>query len=106
MAVGTALTRFDAPGRVRDLDDAGLDAWSEVISNTIDDARAGDPERFLHDAPRAQFFNELTTGRSGDDIEKPIEWIAFPRIIQEGGGTREERLAAADADRNVQDEYC
>jgi hypothetical protein len=100
------LPRFDPPGRVPDLDAAGHAAWSTIVSNTINDAIAGDPKHFANDAPRSRFFNETAEPRGKDAVEKRIEWVAFPRIIQDGGGTRRDRLLAADADRDVQDEYC
>src|SRR5687767_3935105 len=35
-----------------------------------------------------------------------ISWIAFPATLLEGATSQEQRWAAADASRTVQDEYC
>ena len=39
MPTQPALARLDAPGFLDDLDAAGLQAWSDFISQQLDDAR-------------------------------------------------------------------
>jgi hypothetical protein len=97
---------FDPPGFLIDFDNDQRAAWSDWISQQIDDAIAGQPHLFDFDAPRPHFFNALKTPPSADAVEKDITWTAFPRIVQLDSGTDEERWKTADASRDMQDEYC
>ncbi|WP_218578331.1 hypothetical protein [Vineibacter terrae] len=100
------MERFDPPGMLTDLDDAELQAWSDWISEQIDEARAGRPDLYDFDAPRPRFFNQLTTPVGQDTVEKDITWGAFPRLVALDSATDEERWQTADSSRDVQDEYC
>ena len=94
------LVRLDPPGRVPDLDDQGLADWSEVVSDTLDAARLGQT------AKRSQFFNALKDPIADDSVEKSIEWVAFPRIVEDGPGSQRQKWERADGSRSLQDEYC
>jgi hypothetical protein len=100
------MDRFDPPGMLQDLDDGQRQAWSDWISQQIDDAGAGRPDLYDFDAPRPRFFNALTTPAGADAVEKDITWTAFPRLVALDSGTDEERWKTAESSRDVQDEYC
>jgi hypothetical protein len=102
----SSMPIFDPPGFLIDFDNDQRAAWSDWISQQIDDAIAGQPHLFDFDAPRPHFFNALKTPPSADAVEKDITWTAFPRIVQLDSGTDEERWKTADASRDMQDEYC
>ena len=100
------MQRFDPPGMLDDLDDAQKGAWSDWISQQIDDARAGRPDLYDFDAPRPRLFNALSNPPAADAVEKDIVWTAFPRLVFLDSGTDEERWRTADSSRDVQDEYA
>ena len=100
------MQRFDPPGMLDDLDDAQKGAWSDWISQQIDDARAGRPDLYDFDAPRPRLFNALSNPPAADAVEKDIVWTAFPRLVFLDSGTDEERWRTANLSRDVQDEYC
>lgn len=98
--------QFDPPGLLSDLNDSQRSAWSRWISDTIDEANAGDPVHTINDAPRPRFFNPLQNAPAADAVQKDITWTAFPRIVQIESASDEERWQTADGSRSVQDEYC
>jgi len=102
----SVLNRLSAPGGLTELSDDALAEWSAKVSQMIDTAIAGNPQRFSSDAPRSQFFNPTTTAIADDAREKPIFWFAFPKKVAATASTSTERWQRADADRGVQDEYC
>jgi hypothetical protein len=101
-----ALTRFDAPGFLRDLTPQAAERWSEWISDSIDEARDNTGGGAVNFGPRPQFFNQLRTPADTDAVTKDIEWPAFPRVIQINSLTDLQRWRTADGSRDVQDEYC
>jgi phosphatidylserine/phosphatidylglycerophosphate/cardiolipin synthase-like enzyme len=98
------MDRFDPPGFLDDLTDAQKDEWSQIVSGWLDSAQAGSPEE--NDGPRAQFFNPLTNPPAADQRVAVIAWNAFPRQVRSTSISDKQRWRRADADRNVQDEYC
>jgi hypothetical protein len=102
-----ALTQFDAPGFLDDLDANGKKLWSQWISTQIDDARnvTDDDAGQTNYGPRLQFFNPLTTPPDADAQEKDVTWTAFPRLVQLQAPGDQQRWKRADASRDVQDEY-
>lgn len=101
-------TRIDPPGFLEDFSEEEKTAWSQGVSDLLDDARArdGSEEKKINDGPRHQFFNWLKTPPAGDAIEKDITWTAFPRNVRVSSVSDRQRWANADATRDVQDEYC
>jgi hypothetical protein len=93
------FNRFDPPGFVDDLSDPQKQAWSTWVSKRLDKAKDGS-------APRPQFFNPLKNPPAADAVDKDISWTAFPRIIKITSPSDAQRWKAADASRDVQDEYC
>lgn len=98
------MSRFDPPGFLDDLSDAQKDQWSQTVSGWLDRARQGRPDR--NDGPRGQFFNALTTPPAPDAQVAVISWNAFPRQVKSTSLSDRQRWRRADADRNLQDEYC
>jgi len=98
------MNRFDPPGFLDDLTDAQKDQWSTIVAGWLDEARAGRAEE--NDGPRKQFFNPLTNPPAADRQVAVISWNAFPRQIKSTSLSDRHRWRRADADRNVQDEYC
>lgn len=92
----SVLLRFDTPARLPEPDAADRDAWS---------ARIGDPVASLA-AEFPQFFDPTQTDPGPDVMAPAIAWTAFPATLLEDATSEEGRWAAADASRNVQDEYC
>ena len=101
-----ALTKFDAPGFLQDLNAQGLQAWSDFISEQIDEARDRKDATLSNYGPRPQFFNPLKTAPAADAVEKDITWTAFPRIVKIQSISDKQRWRTADSSRDVQDEYC
>jgi hypothetical protein len=101
-----ALIRFDAPGFLTDLDGQGLQAWSDFISEAMDEARERVDQELLNYGPRHQFFNPLMQASAADAVEKDIDWAAFPRIVKIRSISDRQRWRTADSSRDVQDEYC
>jgi len=100
------MNRFDAPGFLTDLDETGLAAWSQFISDELDQARERTDPQLSNYGPRHQFFNPLVTAPAADAVEKDITWTAFPRIVQITSVSDLQRWRRADATRDRQDEYC
>ena len=98
------MTRFDPPGFLDDFTEAEKERWSATVSGWLDRARAGNPAG--NDGPRGQFFNALTNPPAGDAQVAVISWNAFPRQVKANSLSDAQRWRRADADRNVQDEYC
>src|ERR1035438_10455844 len=101
-----ALTQFDAPGFLTDLDATGLTAWSDFISEQMDEARERADPTLSNYGPRHQFFNPLKQPPAADAVEKDITWTAFPRLVQIQAISDKARWKTADNSRDVQDEYC
>jgi hypothetical protein len=105
--VHMALTRFDAPGFLDDLDQPALAEWSRWISEQLDAARDRDGGGSAsHFGPRLQFFNPLRMPPAADAVTRDVDWPAFPRVIQLSAATDRQRWRAADSSRDNQDEYC
>jgi hypothetical protein len=100
------MIRFDPPGFLQDLDEAQRGAWSDWISQQLDDARARNDAELTNDGPRLQFFNPLKTAPDSDAVEKDITWTAFPKIVRIQSVSDRQRWRSADSSRDVQDEYC
>jgi hypothetical protein len=99
------LAKFAPPANLNELTPAGQESWNAKLSDMFDSAVAGNPEDAT-DSPRAQFFNPLKTDIADDAVEQSVSWTAFPHTITVETPSNRERWARADADRNVQDEYC
>jgi hypothetical protein len=99
------LSRFDPPGGLTELDQTGLQQWSDYISRTVDDAIAGRPDH-TNDSPRAQFYNLTKTDTAADANFQEVSWIAFPRQVKVHSVSDHQRWQRADSSRDVQDEYC
>ncbi len=100
------LTQFDPPGFLKDLDVAGLKAWSDFISDHFDAARERQRQDLSNYGPRHQFFNPMKNPPASDAVEKDIAWTAFPRIVQINSISDIGRWRTADSSRDNQDEYC
>lgn len=98
------MIRFDPPGFLDDFSEAEKDEWSRIVSDWLDRARQGSPEE--NDGPRTQFFNPLTHPPGPDAQVAVIAWNAFPRQVRNSSLSDTQRWRRADADRNLQDEYC
>jgi hypothetical protein len=90
------LPRFDTPARLPEPTAADLDAWSARVGSVVGSLAADYP----------QFFDPTRTD-IGPDVQAPVvAWAAFPATLLEDATSEEQRWAAADASRSVQDEYC
>jgi hypothetical protein len=103
-----AITQFDPPGFLDDLDATQRQKWSDFLSDQLDAARSRDGSEFglTNDGPRLQFFNPLRNQPDSDALEKDISWTAFPRLVQINSVNDVQRWRKADGSREVQDEYC
>lgn len=99
------INRFDPPGGVSDLDDAGLEEWSAFISDIVDGAIAGRRDH-TNDRPRPQYYNLTKTDTAADAQFQEVSWIGFPRSVQVNSISDLQRWRRADASRDAQDEYC
>jgi hypothetical protein len=102
----SALTQFDPPGFLNDLDAGQREAWSHWISDELDAAREREDPALSNYGPRPQFFNPLKNPPTADGNEADITWTAFPRIVAINSISEPERWRRADASRDRQDEYC
>lgn len=100
------MQKFDPPGFLNDFNLAQAQAWSDWISQQIDDAAAGLPQKYDYDAPRPRFYNAVSSPSGAGVAEKDITWTAFPRQVSLDSATDLERWTAADGSRDLQDEYC
>ena len=100
------MMRFDPPGFLEELDEAQRRAWSDWISQQLDEARTRDDANLANDGPRLQFFNPLKIAPDADAVEKDITWTAFPKIVRIQSISDRQRWRTADSSRDVQDEYC
>jgi hypothetical protein len=90
------LHRFDTPARLPEPTAADRDAWSVQVGGVVASLAADNP----------QFFDPTRTD-VGPDVQAPVvAWTAFPATLLEDATSEEQRWAAADASRSVQDEYC
>lgn len=109
-----ALTRFDPPAGIDDLDtDALKKAWSDKIASMIDSNKAS-LQGALGAANPAQFFNEISDPKNmADRAEQEISWQGFPRLVEKQFGENtpaafkhaEDDTANAVARQATQDEY-
>ncbi|MBA3735296.1 MAG: hypothetical protein H0W90_08870 [Actinobacteria bacterium] len=97
-------TQFSAPAHLKDLSAEGRRAWSEQLSNVMDQAieGSGNPA----DSPRPQFFNPAKASIAADHVEKGIFWTASPRKLLFVTSVVRRRWEIADGSRERQDEYC
>src|SRR5262245_47389131 len=81
-----ALTRFDPPAGIDDLDTQPLrKAWSDTITGMIEQNK-GSLQTALGANP-PQFFNELTDPKNmADRAEQEIIWQGFPRLLEKQFG--------------------
>lgn len=90
------LTRFGTPGGAPEPTEDDHDAWSQRMAAMF--------------APLVAEFPQLydpTVDDTPDDVLAPsIVWTAFPATLLQGATSQEQRWSAADASRDVQDEYC
>lgn len=91
-----SLERFDTPGRIRDLDDAGLGAWSQAVHGIF--------ASYVDEHP--QFLDPTAVDLADGAAEVPITWSAFPARLLRDATSDEQRWAQADESRELQDEYC
>lgn len=90
------LAEFSAPGNMTELSEDSQHAWHERVSS-IFSAVSG---RF----PR--LYNPTTDDTPDDRRVLPVPWSAFPGPLLSSRVSPESRWGAADASRDVQDEYC
>ncbi|KAL4442979.1 hypothetical protein ABPG77_008470 [Micractinium sp. CCAP 211/92] len=107
---GQVYASFTPPGNLTDLRSENLAGWSDTISSFFDASAAGNTD-VTNDAPRRQFFNPTKPTRAPIDNNNPqfapISWRAFPRrVLLKFPDSDEDRWQAAEATRDVQDEYC
>jgi hypothetical protein len=100
------LIKFSSPGYLNEFNPEFHEHWSNYISNEIDQAIRGFPDRYINDDPRDLMFNQLKQDLSDDAVLKDIKWIAFPRNILISTIGDKQRWKKADSSRDVQDEYC
>ncbi|PPQ95706.1 hypothetical protein CVT25_000785 [Psilocybe cyanescens] len=115
-----SLKYHDAPGFVDDLTEANKKLWhaqflmigfpfgltsdfhlnrSETISSFMLTSRV---------TPKLepQFYDATKVFEKEPQSDAKITWIAFPKRVKIANPNDRKRWKAADADRNVQDEYC
>jgi hypothetical protein len=90
--------RFDPPAFLNDLNDAQKQAWSDFISQRLDNEMAH--------APGHHFYNPMKTDTAPDVHPAEISWTAFPRSVTVDSTSDPDRWQTADGTRDVQDEYC
>lgn len=100
------LKKFNSPGNLKEFNTDFVKHWSKYISDEINMARKGFPDKYVHDDPRDLMFNQLDEGLSEDAVTKDIKWTAFPRNILISTIGDKQRWRKADSSRDVQDEYC
>jgi hypothetical protein len=100
-----SLARFDPPGNLADLDEAGQQQWSQFVSDAVESARAGSSNH-TNDSPREQFYNLTKMDTSQDATFQDVNWTAFPRQVRINSISNHQRWTRADSSRDVQDEYC
>lgn len=108
-----ALTRFDPPAGIDDLDTEPLrKAWSDKISSMINGNKASLQASLGANPP--QFFNEISDPKNmADRVEQEIIWQGFPRLLEKQFGENttaafshaEDDTAGATARKASQDEY-
>jgi hypothetical protein len=100
------LAKFDPPGLLEDFNDQQKTAWSEWISDQMDEAAMGFPDVFDFDGPREQFYNPIKVETGPDAQSVDISWTAFPKNVFISSVSDLQRWRIADGSRDVQDEYC
>ncbi len=89
-----ALERFNPPGNLDELSEAGRAAWDTYVGGLL----AKFPSL-------PQLFDPRRDG-GGAPIEHAVVWPASPGRLVQPGGSDAERWAEADSSRDEQDEYC
>ncbi|KAL3444583.1 hypothetical protein BJX65DRAFT_170392 [Aspergillus insuetus] len=103
MGSQTTIAKFSAPGHLQDLNPTNQLAWSnDHISQWLDDEIAGN---VLGRTPLSQFFNGTRTPYNQGQQGVAITWSAFPKRVSKSHGRDDQRWAAADSSRDLQDEY-
>jgi len=87
--------RFETPGKVRDLPEAGLGAWNATVQAVFTE--------YLEDHPQ---FADPTASDLVDAATVPITWSAFPARLLRDATSDDQRWKQADGTRDEQDEYC
>lgn len=90
------LEQFGPPGHLDELSAAGRSAWHEGATRLLTQLTTDE---------RPQFYNPTVKDTADDRKSRTVVWPAFP-AQQRQGASDQQRWAAADADREVQDEYC
>lgn len=96
---------FDPPGMADDLNSQQKQAWSDFISQQMDNAAVGNA-KVTNNSPRPQFFNASKKALGPDAASEDVKWTAFPRIVEISSSSDLVRWRKADSTRDVQDEYC
>jgi hypothetical protein len=95
------LDRFSLPGNLTDLDEPLAQAWSDSISNRLDNEVAA--LVLGHPGLQPQFYNPAKLDVTGSPA--PISWPAFPNIIDINFGDDPQRMFEEGERRDNQDEY-
>lgn len=90
------LPRFNPPGNVTELSDAGRAAWSERIRGFFTDLAPTFP----------MLFDPTSIPAAADQATLVVRWPAFPATVRDQATSEEGRWSLADSDRKLQDEYC
>jgi len=95
------LDRFGAPGNLTDLDEPLAAAWSDFISDRLDNEVAALVQE--HPGLQPQFYN--ATKLDVTATPAPISWPAFPNIVEINFGDDPRRMFEEAESRDNQDEY-
>src|SRR4051812_13663189 len=95
------LDRFGAPGNLTDLDEPLAAAWSDFISDRLDNEVAALVQE--HPGLQPQFYN--ATKLDVTATPAPISWPAFPNIVEINFGDEPRRMFEEAESRDNQDEY-
>ena len=99
------MTRYAAPGNIKELTAAQLQAWSQAVSDLFD-AGIQTAKAVAHPpAPLAWFYNPVEDG-TGNPSTQDITWTAFPKLVSDASATPRGAWRAAEFDRQTQSEYC
>lgn len=94
----TLLPQFDPPAFLDDFTAPQKDAWSQFISDDIDQEIATWPGN--------RFYNPTKTDTTPDAQTAVIRWTGFPRNVLISSPNDRARWTMADSSRDLQDEYC
>jgi hypothetical protein len=96
-----SLDRFSPPGNLTDLDGPLAAAWSDFISDRLDNEVVALVSRSPGLQP--QFYNPAKLDVTGSPV--PISWPAFPNIVEINFGDDPQRMFEEAERRDNQDEY-